>query len=436
MAKYPKLRQIHEKVTHKECDVLVVGGGPAGIASSIAAARAGARVFLMERYGFFGGLASSAMVGTICGLYLRESCPEVRYVCNGFMREWAELISRFSNSATKRLNNGLKVLTYDEWAFKRTADNLIRNTDGIEPILHATLASVGLDGKSIKEVRAVVWDREHTFLPSSVVDCTGEATILSLAGVPFEEDTGDQAAAVIFSVESNDGSVFDTNTRLSLLRDIMRAIKNGRLSAACGAVSLVPLKEDARSLYLKVNLQYRPSSGWNRLTDLEFEARDIIDEMGDFLRRESSVRDKVRIARMPHQVGIRGGRRARGKAVLSEHDILNCRKFPDGVACGAWPMELWGMDNRPDMMFMPEGGYYEIPIGCLMPEGLENVFVAGKSISASSKAIASARVIGTSLSTGWAAGKVAAFYSRNRPISQAVKEVREEQVRGIHNEGP
>ena len=403
-----------------KCDVLVVGGGPAGIAASIAAARAGCRVVLLEKYGFLGGLAYAGMAGTICGLYLRDSSNNVQYVCYGFAREWAEEISMLSGAKPVHVAEGLHVLLYDSWDFQRTADNLVRRAGGIAMALHGTLVSVDAGDGKVREVRALVRDRFVSFRPSCVVDCTGDATVLYMAGASVEEETDGQAAAVVFSLDAL-MRANDKASRLAVLRDIQRAVREKQLSSACEAVSFVP-SDSLNRFSLKVNLPYDASNDWQMMTGLELRARDVMDELSRFL--------KTRLSRLPVQVGVRSGRRVRGRAVLTEEDILNCRKYPDGVACGAWPIEEWGQDIRPVMTYIPEREYYEIPIGCLIPESHDNVFAAGRCISASAKAIASARVIGTSLCTGWAAGRAAAFHVMNRPLSSAVKDLREEQVRG------
>ncbi len=408
--------------TSVKCDVLVVGGGPAGIAASIAAARAGSSVVLLEKYGFLGGLAAAGMVGTICGLYLRDKSLNVKYVCGGFAREWAEELVR-SGSKPVHVADGLHVLPYDPWKLQQTADFFVRQAGRINLVLHGTLTSVDVGPGKVAEVKALVWGRMVSFRPLCVVDCTGEATVFHMSGAKTEEDNNTQAAAAIFSMDNVDDS---QQGRLSIMRDIRRAVKEGRLSPACEAVSFIPSEGNENRIYLKVNLP-QLSSDWNRLTGLELRAHGVIGELDRFL---GCILKEARLSRIPAQVGVRSGRRGQGKAVLTEEDVLNCRKFPDGVACGAWPMEEWGRDVRPRMTYMPEKEYYEIPLGCLLSDSLQNLFMAGRCMSASARAMASARVIGTSLSTGWASGKAAAFQSKNRPLSAAVKELREEQVRG------
>ena len=104
-------------VTSIDCDVLVVGGGAAGIAAAVAAARSGSRTVLLESYGFLGGLATAGMVGTVCGIYHRSVAGDVRYVCGGFPREWTERLAEACSSQPVEVLDGLYALPYDPWAF-------------------------------------------------------------------------------------------------------------------------------------------------------------------------------------------------------------------------------------------------------------------------------------------------------------------------------
>ena len=159
---------------------------------------------------------------------------------------------------------------------------------------------------------------------------------------------------------------------------------------------------------MKLALPVPAKDDWNAMTALEARGRELVEQLARFLTRETSAFEGARLSRTASQVGIRVGNRVRGLSTLTEQDVLHCNKFSDGVACGAWPTEVWSEGRRPEIGLLPEGEHYEIPVGCLIVEGLGNVFAAGRCISAEPRALASARVIGTALATGWAAGTVAA----------------------------
>jgi len=114
------------------------------------------------------------------------------------------------------------------------------------------------------------------------------------------------------------------------------------------------------------------------------------------------------------EAGIRVGRRAKGKYVLTEEDVLSCHKFADAVADCAWPIEEWGQDKRVKMRYFEENNFYQVPADCLKSAALTNLFFAGRTISATDGAIASARVIGICLQTGYAAGTIAASKILNK----------------------
>jgi NADPH-dependent 2,4-dienoyl-CoA reductase/sulfur reductase-like enzyme len=156
------------------CDVLVVGGGAAGVAAASAAGRAGARVVLLERYGFLGGLATAAQVGTIGGLYLRDTVgSEAAPVAAGFPQEFASQLERATGSKPIQLPTGLWVLPYSPPAFARVADAIVATSGNINVILHATVAEVRAEGARINQVRALAWNEPLLFAPKAIVDCTG-----------------------------------------------------------------------------------------------------------------------------------------------------------------------------------------------------------------------------------------------------------------------
>ena len=106
-------------------------------------------------------------------------------------------------------------------------------------------------------------------------------------------------------------------------------------------------------------------------------------------------------------VGIRVLSRPKGKAVLTKNDVLNCTKAINGVAIGTWPIEYWNSKGEIEMSFFPQNDYFLISADSLISNEVDNLFFAGKNISASEDGIASARVIGTCIQTGYAAGKIA-----------------------------
>lgn len=409
-----------------DCDVLVAGGGAAGIAAAVAAARAGARTVLLERGGFLGGTATAGLVGTICGLHLRDAesaLPEL--AAGGFAREFAERLAATGETEPLQLNDGLWVLPYSPWTFMRLADDLVRETPNLDLLYHATLTRVEVEGDRVARAQALAWNTFITLRPASVVDCTGEATAAALAGGPTEEGLHDQAPAFVFVMENADPGFADRGF-LDTLRALRRGVELGLLPPGCDRIAMIPGAGRVGRVAFKLNLApaHHDSPDWRQVTEWERTGREQVDRIQEFLIENVGSFRHARLGLAAAQLGVRSGRRIVGRAVLSEHDVLACAKPEDGVARGCWPIESWGDAPRPAMTYFPERDYYEIPLDCLRARGLENVFTAGRCLSATPLALASARVIGAALGTGWAAGTAAACLAASQSLAAAVKLIR------------
>jgi hypothetical protein len=165
---------------------------------------------------------------------------------------------------------------------------------------------------------------------------------------------------------------------------------------------------------------------WQQVTDWERESRALLETLYRFLVANVAAFRNARLDSVAPQLGVRSGRRILGRARLADEDVLAARKSPQGIARGCWPMERWGKSPRPEMNYFAEHDFYDIPLDCLRPVELKNVFVAGRCLSATTGAMTSARVIGTALATGWAAGTAAAFQATGRPLDDAVGQVRKQ----------
>jgi FAD dependent oxidoreductase len=410
------------------CDVLVIGGGAAGVAAAAAAGNAGARVVLLERYGFLGGLATTAQVGTVCGLYLRDTAnAQATPVVGGFVKEYAWRLQRATGREPMRLEAGLWVLPYPPPAFARAADATVSESGNVTVVLHATVAAVQTEGPRLIQVRALAWNEPLVFCPGTVVDCSGEATAAALGGAGVENGAADQAPALIFVMENIDPG-FAERGLIEVRRELRRAVERGCLPALSERLSLVPGSDGNGRLTFKLNLASadldRPL--WQQITAWEREGRALVDELQRFLIENTALCRNARFSGAAPQLGLRSGRRIRGRATLAEQDVRDACKSAQGIARGCWPMERWGNGLRPEMAYFEERDYYDIPLDCLRPVELDNVFAAGRCLSATAGSMSSARVIGTALATGWAAGTAAAFQAMGRPLADAVAIIRQQ----------
>ena len=410
------------------CDVLIIGGGAAGVAAATAAGRAGAKVVLLERYGFLGGLATTAQVGTICGLYLRDTTgAQATPVAGGFANEFAARLQKSGGTKPLRVDQGLWVLPYFSPNFSSVADAVVGESGNVQFILHATVAEVSAENSRISLVRALAWNELLDLSPKVVVDCTGEATAAALAGANCEKGGADQAPALVFVLENVDPGLAERGL-LEARRELRVAVQSGTLPAICERLSLIPgTGAHGRFAFKMSLLPANPDRAlWQQVTDWEREARALLEPLARFLTESVAAFRNGRLASVAPQLGVRSGQRIFGRARLADADVFGARKSSLGIARGCWPMERWTSSPKPEMTYFAERDFYDIPFDCLRPVELENVFVAGRCLSAATGAMTSARVIGTALATGWAAGTAAAFQASSRPLDDAVALIRKQ----------
>ena len=409
------------------CDVLVIGGGAAGVAAAIAAGRAGAHVVLLERYGFLGGLATTAQVGTICGLYLRDIGASTAIpVGGGFPQEFANHLQSISRTKPICVDRGLWILPYSPPDFARVADHFVGETKNVRLTLHATVGNVIAENSRLVEVHALAWNESLKIRASAVVDSTGEATAAALAGAASENGAADQAPALVFVLEGVDPGLA-TRGLLEVRRELRVGVQNGSLPAICERLSLIPGSGANGTCAFKLSLfPANPERSLSQqVTDWEREARATLDPLVRFLTAHAAACRHARLASVAPQLGVRSGRRILGRARLTDDDVLQVRKSSTGIARGCWPMERWTSSPKPEMTYFAERDFYDLPLDCLRPVELENVFVAGRCLSATTGAMTSARVMGTAMATGYAAGIAAAFQAENLPIQDALGLIRE-----------
>ncbi len=389
-------------------DVLIVGGGSAGVAAAVAAAGAGADVVLLEKNAYPGGKATAAYVGTVCGLYYRSECPEARFVNEGFPCQFAEQLQAVSGTQPFFFKNGLHFLPYERFAFMQVCDGFLQKNK-VTSCFHGHLTQVKKEGDCIVEASASIHNRPVVFYPKTIIDTAGEAVVSRLAGLDIFEEEAYQASAQVFcmaGIGTDDSHVLN----LSLLRCIHKGIADGIFPKDYERLSVVPGSVQSGRAVFKLGLPLGVDNDPAQVTHLEWFARKAVGDIVAFFKAYNGLFKNAWLTMVAPEVGIRTGPRNVGKAILQKEDVMSCRKTDDAVARGAWPIEFWPPGQNPRMEYFAIDDHYDIPAGALQSAFLKNLFFAGRNISASEEAIASARVIGTCLATGYAAGRIAVGY--------------------------
>ncbi len=370
-------------------DIAVVGAGAAGLAAAVSAARAGAETLLLDRRAAVGGTGGFSGLTTLCGLY--DDAGD--YLNDGFAREFAELLAErrspgWLESSQEPQHAGLEtgaplrmgrvwVLQYRPEKFRELAAKLIATTPTLRAQWSTPVVDAVLEGNRIVQLSGIN--------VGAVIDCSGTAEVARAIGAEcLATDETTQASAIIFP-----------------LCNVTRELK----TAAEVAQVLLPL---ARAGFPPLNLQ--PGLEPSRLTAKFTGSAEQVGPLLEFLRSSVHGFEHCTTPITEFVPARRAGRMIVGQQVLTGADVLTGRKFPDAVARCAWPIEQWGADGVARFQYLPAGTHYEIPARSLRVAKIENLFMAGKTISADVDAIASARVMGCCLATGAAAGNLAAAY--------------------------
>jgi len=399
-------------------DVVVVGGGAAGMAAAIAAATAGARCALLERYGFLGGMATAGMVSTICGLYLTASAGPPQLLNEGFAETFARRLAAMPGCGTAVRRGRTHVLPYTPFAFACLADDVTTSTPRLDVYLHAYLTGLSTGGSGIETLRVATWERTIEFRARAVVDTSGDAVVAHRAGAATETAplAERQLPSLVFVLQNVDAEALGPGARVALLRALATAEREGRLPKGASHLALGPSAQPGE-VVCKLTLsgvaeEHVP--GRDFLTGAEQEGRKRALAVTEFLKSMPAFAGAF-VSHAAPQIGVRETRRVIGRYQLTRDDVLSGRRFEDAVARASWPIELWEDGHLgATYEYLGDGQSYDIPLRCLQARDLDNLFVAGRCLSASHEALGSARVIGTCLATGEAAGLAAADHAERR----------------------
>ncbi|QQX89544.1 FAD-dependent oxidoreductase (plasmid) [Cupriavidus necator] len=404
-------------------DVVVLGGGPAGIAAAAAAARNGATVLLAERYGFLGGMGTAAGVTNFCGLHANVF-GNIRQVVHGVAEE---LLVRMR--ALDGLNEPHLIFrkifaqAYDMSAFKCAADGLL-TAAGVRILFHALAA--GVVKKSDGSIDVLLLETKSGRLAvraKCFIDCSGDADIAQWAGVPTEK--GDEHGHMLYPTLMFRLGNVDAE-RAGRAWEVIPGLMDEAEAAGefkfprRGAI----VRPQKHAYEWRVNVTQLKSADGSAtdgtdaqsLSDGELEGRRQIVDYLAFLRAKVPGFEHVYALDVAPQLGIRETRRLVGEYMLTEEDVLQCVDFPDAIGVNGWPLEKH-IAGDVEWVWPPipsSRGYNQLPYRMLLPRrssagGVDNLLVAGRCASMTHDGQSAARVTGACFVMGQAAGTAAAM---------------------------
>jgi len=425
-------------------DVLVVGGGNAGCAAALAAARAGARTMLVERYGFLGGTATAAMVGPWMTFH---SGPE--RIVGGIAQEIVERLIALGGSPghVPDASDYVPTVTpFDPEIHKALLFDLMRES-GVRLLLHALVVdALRDDSGAVSGARFATVGGPREIRARVTIDATADAFVAAAAGCELQQ--GDergrvQPASLMFRLSHVDLAALAAYVRArpEQLRSSLPAAE--RTPAALTAVAgLYELWAQAQAEGIDVPRELvsffatpypdEVTVNMTRVTDIdpldpddltraEIEARAQAMRLVAFFRARVPGFENARIAATATQIGVRESRRIAGVYTLTRDDIVAGRTFDDAVARSAYPIDIHNPSGSGTTTHrLPPGTSYEIPYRCLVPRAVDGLLVAGRCISTTHEALASTRLTPTVMTLGQAAGTAAALALESGVAPRAV----------------
>jgi hypothetical protein len=400
--------------------VLVCGGGMAGVAAAVAAARSGADTLLVERWGYLGGSATAAAVGQFVGWETEAG----RQVVQGIAEEIvARLIARGGASGHDHfvMSTGHRMdhVEYDPEILKVVLDEIVSEA-GVTPLFHAFVLSVRRQDATIGTVSVLTKGGPIEIRARAIIDSSGDLDVLARAGalfLPLGEEETLQPGTMMFRFGPVDFDTFEGLSVVDRTALAQRGFEEGALARAALHCSRIPGTQDGWFNISRVPLDATDPFALSRG---EIEGRRQAIAAARYLTAAVPGCAGGRLVAIAAQLGIRESRRIRGRYVLTGDDVRAGRTFTDGIAVGAYPLDIHPVKGG-DLRFTTLGAdhSYGIPYRCLVPDGLDNALVAGRGISATHEAHASVRVMPIGMAIGQAAGTAAAMMARgNMPAAE------------------
>ncbi len=428
------------------CDVLVVGGGPAGIGAAIASARNGAKTILIERYGFAGGALTQAMVMPMFTFHDIHGRQIIKGIAQDFIDRLKSINASLGHLTDLTFDNA-SMTTFDPELAKLVILQMLEEA-GVEILLHTLFSdTIVEDGK----ITAVITDGKsgrQAIKAKYFIDCTADADVAARSNAPFtkgrNEDGAMQPVTLYFRIGGADDKALRKwmKENRELLKDspsdaeidaqkciaflglknlISEAVKNGKIDAQVAPrVLMYGLPRRGEFSVNTTRLQNIDGTNSADLTRAEIALRKQAIQVFNFIKENIGGFENSYIIDSGLQVGVRETRHIQGDYTLTQEDVLNSHSFKDGICCGTFAIDIHPPDGKAQIFTGSGKSVYEIPYRSLIPQGLDNLLVAGRSISATHAAFGSIRVMATCMACGQGAGTAASILTQSGKPTRSI----------------
>ena len=408
---------VRSKMSEKiKADLIIIGGGMAGVTAAIAASRGGVNVLLVEKGGYFGGTATGSVLGELNG-YTHHGQKiyggiTAEIIDNMLTQGFAHL--RYSVPMTGNPSIVVDRVRYEPERLKIFFDEMLIR-EKVTFLLHSALDRIeeGEGGSTYKVYLTNGYECVEVE-GSIVIDASGNAEVVYKANKPTWKPSKQEAQAVslIFRMGGIDAAAYQRFPLDELRKMILAGNEQGFLPAKYCAINLIAETNDAIINMTRISEVDHESMA--DMTKAEIEGRKQISKAIPYLRTYPGF-EKAYLSGIAPSLGIREARRIIGRYTLTQEDILSGKKFTDAVAIGCYPMDIHGKKNQAvEFTAIGGDGIYTIPFSSLLPNEMERVIAAGKCISVDSGAFSAIRTMPTVMAIGEAAGTAAGLSIRHK----------------------
>ena len=359
----------------------------------MAAARRGLEVVLVEQRDHVGGIAATGICSSICGLFGNASAAPHCALNQGLPQEVYEALKELDGTSVPKRMGRAFVLPFRTDALGEVLTRLLSSERSLTLLLGSKAHSVSVDNGVIGRVAVSSAESDHVFVPSAVIDCSGNGSVIEASGAAYELAPVLERQMAGSMMKIGGLGTVDDFTAVRVPFVLSKGVSRGLLPDNARFTSF----EAGRSAgegYCKLCVY--PATHPKHEADVKGLAETILRCLSEALppfryafilevSKSSEERERIRM---------------KGKSALTERHVLDCVKVGGGAPRNSWPIEFWDQHSGPKLKYLPEGEHYEIPPGCFESQTLSNLYCAGRCISASPQALASARTIGPCLATG------------------------------------
>ena len=398
----------------KKYDVIVLGGGFAGVSAAVSSARLGAKVLIVEKSNCFGGAAVNCLVNPFMD-YFTKIDNEKFILSRGIFEE---ILKNLED------RNALKNESFAEEELKLILNRMVL-AEGIDVLFHSFVFEVNKDDENITSVTVVNKSGKMTIEADCFIDATGDADVAYLAGCPYvlgrKEDNLCQPMTLCFRVGNVDVPKFrKTFNKVNEL--YKKNLAEGKFKNPRENILVFNWYGADNVLHFNTTriIKKNPVDAID-VSMAELEVREQVFEVYEFLKANADGFENSFLMMTASEIGVRESRMIQGEYILTGKDIVACKKFDDAIAACNYDIDIHNPEGSgTSHYYFKPGEYYTIPYRCLTPKNTDNLLVAGRCISVTHEAQASCRIMPICFCLGQAAGVAAAVASKH---NATVKEI-------------